>query len=333
MSEHQIFGTESNFESSEIILLPVPWDVTTSYGRGTRLGPSAILKASPQIDFNDYDFGDVSKRGLFLLPENPQILDDYEIAEPLAQKVIDEYHQSNGLQPLSKAANEAMALVNEKCNSMVQSVYKESKKLLDIGKVVGVVGGDHSSPLGLIQALSEKYNEFGILHVDAHADLRNAYMGFIHSHASIMYNVLRLPHSPKKIVQIGIRDFCKEEQDLINEDPRLKTFYGPQIFDRLFSGQSWNTICEDILSELPQNIYISFDIDGMNPEYCPHTGTPVPGGLSFMQIEHLLRVLKKSNKNVIGFDLCEVTPDPKNENEWDGNVGARILYKLCGVVQ
>jgi agmatinase len=148
-----------------------------------------------------------------------------------------------------------------------------------------------------------------------------------------MYNVLRLPHSPKKIVQIGIRDFCKEEQDLINEDPRLKTFYGPQIFDRLFSGQSWNTICEDILSELPQNIYISFDIDGMNPEYCPHTGTPVPGGLSFMQIEHLLRVLKKSNKNVIGFDLCEVTPDPKNENEWDGNVGARILYKLCGVVQ
>ncbi len=337
MTELQIFGTHAEFESSEIVLIPVRWDVTTSYGRGTSKGPEAIYQASPQIDFHDYDYGNVAQRGIYMLPNKNRscsMEDPYPQADPLAKDVIDYFHSAEN--PDSTApANilEKQKRVNLLCERMVDSVYQDAKELLQKGKSVGLVGGDHSCPLGLIKALSEVHDSnFGVLHIDAHADLRKAYQGFTHSHASIMYNVLQLTHAPSKLVQVGIRDYCEEELALIESDSRIQTFFGPQLFSELFKGKTWHILCEEIIQHLPEKVYISFDIDGMNPEYCPNTGTPVPGGLSFMQVEHLLRVLKASGKSIIGFDLCEVTPDPNDENEWDGNVGARVLYKLCGVI-
>ncbi|MCB0368452.1 MAG: arginase family protein [Bdellovibrionales bacterium] len=224
--------------------------------------------------------------------------------------------------------------MNQACDHMTNWVYEQSKKVLDSNKLLGLIGGDHSTPLGAIKAISEKYkNNFGILHIDAHADLRNSYQGFTQSHASIMYNVIHGDHRPKKLVQLGIRDFCEEEYDLIQSRPDVKTFFDIELKSRLLNGESWYQVCQTIINELPENIYISFDIDGLDPVFCPHTGTPVPGGLSIDQVFFLFNQLHKSNKKVIGFDLNEVSTGGaklEDASEWDGNVGARVLYKLCG---
>lgn len=128
------------------------------------------------------------------------------------------------------------------------------------------------------------------------------------------------------LVQVGIRDFCSDEAGLVASDPRICTFTDFRIKERLFNGLTWRSICGDIISKLPQNVYVSFDIDALSPEYCPNTGTPVPGGLSFAQADYLLYQLSVSGRKIVGFDLNEVAPGA--EGEWDANVGARILFKM-----
>lgn len=227
---------------------------------------------------------------------------------------------------IQKKINQASVQLNEQ-------VYQQSKQVLDQGKFCGVIGGDHSSPFGLIKALSEKHSNLSLLQIDAHMDLRISYQGYKYSHASIMYNVLNelKPHS---LVQMGIRDFCPQEQQFASEKENVHTFYDSQVSMQLAQGQSWKTIVAEALSHLSENVYISFDIDGLTPDLCPQTGTPVPGGLSFSQMESLLYLLSKSNKNIVGFDLCEVSPGfkPKSFDCWDANVGARVLFKLAGAL-
>ena len=223
--------------------------------------------------------------------------------------------------------------VNKACEEMSAWVYDQCTDVLKKGKLLGLVGGDHSTPLGAILAVSDKYNgDFGVLHIDAHADLRKAYQGFTQSHASIMYNVMTDPKKPKKLVQIGIRDFCEEEFDFSNSRKDIKTFYDLELKRRLLQGETWAQVCQDILKELPQNVYISFDIDGLDPAFCPHTGTPVPGGLNVDQVFYLFREIHQSGRKIVAFDLNEVSTGglAEEEAEWDGNVGARILYKMCG---
>ncbi|RYZ80418.1 MAG: arginase, partial [Proteobacteria bacterium] len=198
-------------------------------------------------------------------------------------------------------------------------------------KLLGLVGGDHSTPWGAIRAVAEEFkNDFGVLHIDAHADLRNAYQGLTQSHASIMYNVMTAEARPKKLVQIGIRDFCEEEYEFIQTRPDIKTFFDIELKHRLLRGESWAQVCKDVINELPDNVYISFDIDGLDPAFCPSTGTPVPGGLSVDQVFFLFAEVVRSGKKIIAFDLNEVSTGGAEEAAWDGNVGARVLYKLCG---
>jgi agmatinase len=195
---------------------------------------------------------------------------------------------------------------------------------------VGVIGGDHSVPLGAIKSIHEKYaGEFGVLHIDAHADLRIAYEGFTWSHASIMYNLMTSQHPPNKLVQVGIRDFCEEEVDFIRERKDIDTYFDLHLKKRMMEGESWKNLCIEIVSHLPDKVYVSFDIDGLDPTLCPNTGTPVPGGLSFAEALGLLRTICESQRKIVGFDLNEVSGGPTRE-EWNGNVGARLLYKLCG---
>jgi len=195
---------------------------------------------------------------------------------------------------------------------------------------VGLLGGDHSTPFGYIKAIAERYPDFGILQIDAHCDLRDAYEGFVYSHASIMFNVLKEIDSVKKIVQVGIRDFCDEELDFIQKsDGKIVTFFDKVIKERQYEGETWKSIVDDIVAQLPENIFISFDIDGMDPKLCPHTGTPVPGGFETEQVFYLLKKVKEAGKKIIGFDLNEVGV---SNNEWDENVGSRILYKLCSLI-
>ena len=331
MKAPEIFGQNVPLAEAKIALIPVHWDVTTSYGRGTYYGPQTIAEASPQLDYFDYDFGSIIEKGIHLFEKCETLDRHYKKAEPKARKVI-EFFDKNPSEAANKEILELQQLVNDQCDIMVNNIHDQSRLLLD-KHIVGVVGGDHSCPLGLIKAIGEKYDgDFGILHIDAHADLRIAYQGFKHSHASIMYNALQLEKAPNKLVQVGIRDFCQEEKEIIDYDERIKTYFGPQIFANTYSGIQWQQQCEEMLNQLPDKVYISFDIDGLNPEFCPNTGTPVPGGLSFSQAEHLMRVFKKLNKQLVGFDLCEVAPSSDPYDQWDGNVGARVLYKLCGLV-
>ena len=200
---------------------------------------------------------------------------------------------------------------------------------LDQGKLVGLVGGDHSVPLGFFRAQAARHGKFGILHIDAHMDLRHAYEGFTFSHASIMNNALRLKEVTT-LTQVGIRDFCAEENEVIlREGKRVNVVRSAGIRRQQYEGITWREQCDVIIGTLPDKVHISFDIDGLDPALCPHTGTPVPGGLAFEEATYLLSRLAASGKRIIGFDLVEVTP---GKDEWDANVGARLLWHLCGVL-
>ena len=189
---------------------------------------------------------------------------------------------------------------------------------------------DHSTPFGQIQAVGESLQgNYSILHIDAHHDLRKAYQGFTHSHASILYNVMESHFAPKSLAQVGIRDFCEEEFDYAKSDEHIHVYYDRDNAKRMAAGVSWHEICQNIANNLTDPVYITCDIDGLSPELCPHTGTPVPGGLSYQQFSLLIEEVAKT-KRIIGFDLVEVYQDPKKLNEIDGNIGARVLFELCG---
>jgi agmatinase len=182
----------------------------------------------------------------------------------------------------------------------------------------------------MMQALAEKFGEFAVLQIDAHADLRIAYEGFEYSHASIMYNALKLKEV-QKLVQVGIRDYCEEELNIIeNSKGRVKTFFDRDIKYAQYNGDSWDRIVNRIVNELPNQIYLSFDIDGLDPKLCPNTGTPVAGGFETEQVLFLLEKIVRSGRKIIAFDLNEVSPGVGND--WDANVAARLLYRICNLV-
>lgn len=328
--ENGIYGLPFTEKESQLILIPIPWEVTASYGGGSAMGPEAILRASPQIDLYDYEFKKSYEKGIHMLKTSEDLVQKNKQGRQQA-KLIFESIENSGAE-LPESLKKAQESINQQSLELQQSLKLQCLSYLEKGKTPCVIGGDHSVPLGAIEAYSEHYNgDYGILHIDAHADLRVAYQGFKQSHASIMDNVLKLSKPPKKLVQVGIRDFCEEEFNAINSNSNISCFFDRELKQLSYKALSWNYQCEKIVNELPNNIYISFDIDGLTPNLCPHTGTPVPGGLNFEEVVHLLSVLHSSGKKLIGFDLCEVAPDPTDsENEWDGNVGARILYQLCG---
>jgi agmatinase len=319
------FGFPYSVEEASIVFLPVPWDVTTSYREGAAKGPQAILDASVQLDWYDFEIPQAWQTSCATIPINSAIQDQNRAMRLEAKEII-EYLEADG-NVEDDAIAKHLATVNLASADLNNWVYTQALELLEQDKLVGIVGGDHSVPLGLMQALAQRHEEYGILHIDAHADLRPAYEGFTYSHASIMYNVLTLPQVTR-LVQVGIRDVCEEEMAIVRSDRRIVMFDDWQLKANAYEGINWAAQCHEIISNLPDKVYISFDIDGLNPAYCPHTGTPVPGGLEFNEAIYLVRSLVKTGKTIIGFDLCEVAPGDVGD-EWDGNVGARILYKLA----
>jgi agmatinase len=318
-----IFGLPFTTDTSEMIIIPVPWEVTVSYHDGTALGPKAILEASHQVDLYVKGIEDAWKLGITMLPFPEELYQENKSLRSLARKHITSLETNSPSEEFNKVIPQK---INEACENLNIYTRNAALKLLSEGKMVGILGGDHSTPLGFLRALSERHDRFGILQIDAHADLRKAYEGFIYSHASIMYNALKLP-SVQRLVQVGIRDYCEEEVGVIDRAMgRVVTFFDEEIKSQIYSGKSWEEVCNDIIKTLPKNVYISFDIDGLDPKLCPGTGTPVPGGFEFNQITYLIKQLALSGKRIIGFDLNEVAP---GSTDWDANVGARILYQLC----
>jgi agmatinase len=319
-----IFGLPFTPQEARLVLVPVGWDATTSYRAGTHLGPEAIRAASHQLDLYDVELGEFWRGGIAMLPQLDGIAALNGDARADAERVI----AVGGRVGRDPELTAALARVNAASAQVNDIVYRAVGEQLDRNKLVGVVGGDHSTPYGAIRRLGELHRDFGILHIDAHADLRVAYEGFEWSHASIMHNVLRDVPAVSKLVQVGIRDLCKAEANAITgSDGRVRTFYDTQLATRAFAGESWAAVVSEIVEELPERVYISFDIDGLDPALCPHTGTPVPGGLQFHQACALIREVVARGRRIVGFDLNEVAP---GDDEWDANVGARVLYKLCG---
>jgi agmatinase len=323
-----IFGLPYSESEAKLVFLPVPWEATTSYGGGTSEGPAAILEASKQVDLFDLDTVKPYEPGLFMLEESTEVRKWNEEAKALAAKIIERGGDIAGHSELERA----LARVNALGDRLNQWVATESERILSSGKILALVGGDHSVPFGAFQAVAKHHPSFGILHFDAHSDTRDAYEGFTWSHASIMRNALdRIPQI-KRLVQVGIRDVCEEEITYCRgEGARVSVFFDRDLQLAKQAGKSWVEVARKIVADLPNEVWISFDIDGLDPRFCPNTGTPVPGGIDFAEANLIVRELVKSGKKIIGFDLNEVAPDLSDrENEWDANVGARMLYKLTG---
>jgi agmatinase len=312
---------------ANLILLPVPWDVTVSYADGTASAPKNILKASAQLDLYDADVPDAWKMGIYMRKSDQELA---KKSKKLRERAVDyiEFLEDGGDLSTDEAMQKKLKKINEGCAEMIEWVYESTKTLLQQGKMVGLVGGDHSTPLGYLKALAEIHESFGILQIDAHQDLRYAYEGFTYSHASIFYNALKI-NQIEKLVQVGIRDNCQSEMDIVAaSEGRVVVFADQYLQEQAFENASWSSLCKQIINHLPKKVYISFDIDGLNPTLCPNTGTPVAGGLEFAQAIYLLKSIVKSGRTIIGFDLSEVGGEG---NEWDGNVAARLLYKMCNL--
>lgn len=317
-----MFGLPFSLSESETVLIPVPWEVTVSYGGGTADGPEQIFDASFQVDLYDPIVKDAWKLGIAMDDINEELREKSITYRPVAEIIID--RQSNG-EPAAEI--DEIKDVNKVCAEMNDWVKKRALHFLKQDKTVGLIGGDHSTPLGMMQALSEHVGEFAILQIDAHADLRVAYEGFEFSHASIMYNALKI-NNVKKLVQVGIRDYCQAEVDIIHSsNGRVKTFFDRDIKQQQYQGKSWDTICKEIVAELPQHIYLSFDIDGLDPKLCPGTGTPVAGGFETDQVLYLLEQVVAAGKTFVAFDINEVG----GEDEWNANVASRLLYRIANL--
>jgi len=322
----RLFGLPFTQETSEIVVIPVPWDVTTSFNDGASLGPKAVVNVSSQIDLFVPGISDAWKLGICMLPVDDEWIDKNNQARKYAAEYI-KFLEGRDIQLSDDEIDLILKNINVLSEKINEWVYAKSIEILEAGKIPVVLGGDHSSPFGLMKAVSQHHEEFGVLQIDAHADLRPSYEGFRYSHASIMNNLLKFSNVTK-LVQVGIRDFCEQEHEIIKKDARIVTYYDANLAKARFEGATWENQVNTIVNSLPNNIYISFDVDGLEQIYCPNTGTPVPGGLSFNQVIYLFERIMESGKKILSFDLCEVSG---KKSEWDAIVGSRLLYNMANI--
>ncbi len=326
---NNIFGLPFSEEDARLVILPIPWEVTVSYGAGTSRAAEQVNKASKQVDIFDTDGHQGWKQGFFMKPVDKRILLKSDYLRKEAELYIDYISKGEDIQK-NKFICKSLKEINEGSLLLNEWVYDQTRELLNQGKLVGILGGDHSTPMGFMKALAEKHGDFGILQIDAHCDLRKSYEYFTYSHASIMYNALQEIPAIHKLVQVGVRDYCEEEWDLIcNSNHRIVTYFDKAIKERQFEGERWKAIVTEIIEHLPEKVYLSFDIDGLDRKFCPNTGTPVPGGLEMEEVLYLVKKISESGRKLIGFDLVEIS---SGQTDWDANVGARILWRLCNLL-
>ncbi|MGB0934158.1 MAG: agmatinase family protein [Lishizhenia sp.] len=328
ISNGNIFGFPVTQEEASIVLFGIPWDVTASYGKGTANAPEAILEASTQLDFYHPKLENAFQTKVYLEPINAAWKKRNDELLPEVTAYIN-YLEEGGKVEDSSSFSSFLDETNQIHLALKNEYKAKSLQNLEQNKIVGFIGGEHSVPLALIEALAEK-STFGILQIDAHADLRDTYEGFHQSHASVMFNAIQLD-SVSHLVQVGIRDVAQVEIDLINTNSKIATFFDWEIKEKAFAGVTWKKQVEQIVNALPEKVYISFDIDGLRPELCPNTGTPVAGGFSLEEVVYLIFEVVNAGKEIVGFDLNEV--GVANNTDWDANVGARALWNLVCAVE
>ncbi len=327
-SSTKLFGVACPIEKASVIIIPVPWEVTVSSRSGTALGPESILRASYELGtMTRHGASGIQELGVAMLP----IPHDWKtLSDTLRHHTVGYIHAMELGFEKSSLKKSIVKKIDHYAYQLKEDIKAKALAYLKEDKLVGILGGDHSVPLGLIEALAEFHNNFCVLQIDAHPGLRKAYRGFQYSHASIMHNVLQLPHITR-LVQVGLRSYTTQDLQVIAaEEGRIFPFFDSDFKRERFQGVTWEKICATIIDTLPERIYISFDIDGLDAKLCPSTGTPVPGGLEFDEVCYLFEQIVEAGKKIVGFDLCEVAP---GENmDWDAQVGSRILYKLAMVM-
>ncbi len=305
-----VFGLPTLPDDAALVLIPAPWEATVSYRGGTSRAPAAIRSASRQVEIFDAENGRPYEHGIAMTVANPALQTIHNSAVA-ARRAGDTAH------------------VDQLCAEMSRLIEQETRDWYAKGKLAGVIGGEHSVCVGAIRAAADEYGELSVLQVDAHADLRTTYQGLRWNHACTASSILRCVPGIVLLSQVGVRDLCPGEADRIRNDTRIETVCDWQ----LHSSEHVNAAFLDVVDGLSRNVWITFDIDGLDPSLCPNTGTPVPGGLSWREVTSLIRHLGESGRRIVGFDLCEVSPGDDVHapgDNWDAIVGARILYKLCG---
>lgn len=326
---NNVFGLPFTEDEARLVIQPVPWEVTVSNTAGTARAADHIFKASMQVDLFDPDTKDAWKQGLYMRPPDRKILLKSDYLRKEAELYID-YISKGELLEKNAFMCKSLKEINEGSVFLNNWVYEQTLALMQRKKLVALLGGDHSTALGFFKAIAQQHGDFGVLQIDAHCDLRESYEYFTYSHASVMYNALTEIPQLTRLVQVGVRDYCQEEWEYIcNSNYRVITYFDRDIKDRMYDGQHWKQVTDEIVSHLPDKVLLSFDIDGLDPKLCPNTGTPVMGGFEFEQIYYMLKKVVQSGRQLIGFDLSEIGVD---EKEWDANVGSHILWKLCNLL-
>ncbi|MCU0230846.1 MAG: agmatinase family protein [Acidobacteria bacterium] len=311
--EGALFGFPWPLEEARLVAIPVPYEATVSSRGGTREGPRALLDASGQVDLCDPLAGEPWRLGIAALPVEETIIDLSEAACAAAERARD-------------GDREAHAEVERIGFAVGEWVRDVTAATLASGRVPLLFGGEHAISYGAIEAAAARWRGLGVLQIDAHADLRAAYEGWRTSHASVMRRVLELS-GVARLVQVGLRDLSSEElQAREASQGRAVWFTDAELARRGFEGEPFAALVRDVIATLPEEVWVSFDIDGLDASLCPRTGTPVPGGLSWREATYLLAEIARSGRRVVGADLVEI-----GAGFWDGYVAAKLLYLLAGV--
>lgn len=270
----------SDWENSRVVVLPVPYDGTTDWRSGTRDGPQGIIDASQYLELYDLELEqEIYKVGIHTLPE---VRPDVSSPENMAQRV-----------------------------------YTVAKGLLGENKMVLMLGGEHSLTLGMVQAYRERHEALSVLQLDAHADLRDSYLGTRFGHATVMRRVCEFC----PVVPVGIRSLCDEEYRFI-EESGIKPVYA--------SGTTLNEdSIEQVVTSLSNEVYLTIDLDVLDPSIMSAVGTPEPGGLGWYEVLGLLRVVAQ-RKRIVGFDLVELCPGEGPPA--CAFLAAKLAYKLIGYI-
>ncbi len=277
----------SDYKNSKAAVIPFPYEVSTSYGKGTKFGPDAIISASSQVELFDEEFKE-------------------------------EVYKKIGICTLPK-----IKYTNGNSDKFYLPLVKEIKKINFLNKFPIVLGGEHSITLGAVLSVKEKYKSFSVLQFDAHSDLRDSYEKNKFSHACVMRRILE-QNAVKNLVQIGIRNISNDQKDGSEFDFYKKNQNKIKIF--------WAKDClkwkiKEIIKNLENNVYLTFDVDVFDPSIMPSTGTPEPGGINWYQALEIIKEVFRQ-KNVIACDLVELSPIKKFFAP--DFLVAKLIYKIIG---
>ena len=314
--EGSLFGLPPCPDPAAVVIL-APLEATVSYGGGTAGGPGAALRASSQLDLYDEAGGDGWQRGVGLSPADPP----YAEWNERAARLLSDVRRATAASQASPIvlADQVDALVRE----AVEHVQSQVAAVLDSGRIPAVLGGEHTVALAGVKAAS-RARPVSVLQIDAHADLRPDYEGLKLSHACVARRILE--ESGADIVQVAVRDRCRAEAAFAAASARVRTFSDADLNRSRRRGEPFGRVAARIVESLGPSVWITLDVDGLEPGLCPGTGTPVPGGLSWWEFDTLLCALADSGKRVVGLDICEIGP-----GEWDGNVAARALLRMLNI--